>query len=364
MLYRRLNSATKVGFDIVIGNPPYVRKTQMDDKLKSTLEKKYFSAYKQYDIYLFFNELALILLKKNGVYSFIQPNKFLSAEYGFNLINLLKNNAIIKTIWNVSLNKVFEASVYPYVFIFQKKSFSTNFINDTINLLEFSEKLVGFNTSQDAKSLMAKIRMKSIQLKTIADKIKRGVANTKIEFNIQGKYSGIKSTILELSYFLPNTNTIFDYLSENEEKRKIEEFSKNMILLPRTVQKIRAIYKSNNQHVLDRVYYFECANEKFEDKFILAILNSKVTTFYYDQIYGSTKIGGGYIDLKGSQIENLMIPNIATMQQQPIIVLVNQILSTKSANPIADISELEKQIDRLVYNLYKLTDEEIAIIEK
>ena len=40
-------------------------------------------------------------------------------------------------------------------------------------------------------------------------------------------------------------------------------------------------------------------------------------TFYYEQIYGSTKIGGGYIDLKGTQIENLPIPNIPLNQQQP-----------------------------------------------
>jgi type II restriction/modification system DNA methylase subunit YeeA len=58
----------------------------------------------------------------------------------------------------------------------------------------------------------------------------------------------------------------------------------------------------------------------------------------------------------------IKIPNISISEQQPIIDLVNKILSLKSTNPQADTKALEKQIDRLVYGLYGLTEEEIAVI--
>ena len=57
-------------------------------------------------------------------------------------------------------------------------------------------------------------------------------------------------------------------------------------------------------------------------------------------------------------------PKVTPEQQQPIIDLVNTILEAKSQDSKADTTELEKQIDQLVYILYDLTDEEIALIEQ
>jgi adenine-specific DNA-methyltransferase len=57
------------------------------------------------------------------------------------------------------------------------------------------------------------------------------------------------------------------------------------------------------------------------------------------------------------------IPIKKSTDQQPFITLVDQILSAKAQNSKADTSQLEKKIDELVYKLYELTDEEIAIIE-
>lgn len=50
-------------------------------------------------------------------------------------------------------------------------------------------------------------------------------------------------------------------------------------------------------------------------------------------------------------------------QQQPIIELVDKILEAKCSNPTADTSALERKIDRLVYELYGLTEEEVKVVE-
>lgn len=61
--------------------------------------------------------------------------------------------------------------------------------------------------------------------------------------------------------------------------------------------------------------------------------------------------------------EQLPIKKIPSIEQQPFIKLVDQILTLKKSNPQADTSALEREIDAMVYALYGLTDEEIAIVE-
>ena len=60
---------------------------------------------------------------------------------------------------------------------------------------------------------------------------------------------------------------------------------------------------------------------------------------------------------------NIPIPKLLNDKQKPIINLVDKIITTKKANPEADTSALENEIDQLVYELYDITDEEIKIIE-
>ena len=62
-------------------------------------------------------------------------------------------------------------------------------------------------------------------------------------------------------------------------------------------------------------------------------------------------------------LRKLPIPQIALDGQQPFITLVDQILSLKESDPQADTSALEDEIDRMVYERYGLTEEEIQIME-
>lgn len=74
----------------------------------------------------------------------------------------------------------------------------------------------------------------------------------------------------------------------------------------------------------------------------------------------------GSIQMQAPQIRKSLIPKWDNVynNQQPIIRLVDRVLTIKNQAPSADTSALESEIDRLVYQLYGLTDEEIAIIEK
>ena len=95
--------------------------------------------------------------------------------------------------------------------------------------------------------------------------------------------------------------------------------------------------------------------------YLLAALNSKLLDWYFRLI--GVERDGGYYEYKPMFIERLPIPQIATTKQRPFIRLVDRILQAKTADPAADTTAEEAEIDRLVYALYGLTEAEVAAVE-
>jgi hypothetical protein len=93
--------------------------------------------------------------------------------------------------------------------------------------------------------------------------------------------------------------------------------------------------------------------------YLLAILNSSVNKFFFPQICPT--IQGGFMRFKSIYVEQIPIPT--TNKPEEIEGLVKKILLIKQKDPKADVSKLERQIDELVYQLYGLTPEEIAVVE-
>lgn len=111
-----------------------------------------------------------------------------------------------------------------------------------------------------------------------------------------------------------------------------------------------------------KVYGFiKKESSNFDYKFLLAVMNSKVTWFYMTNV--SAVFRGGYYVYAPIYINNFSIPNLTIEKQKPLISLVNKILDIKSQNYSESTQTLETQIDQMVYELYGLTHEEIEIIE-
>jgi hypothetical protein len=88
----------------------------------------------------------------------------------------------------------------------------------------------------------------------------------------------------------------------------------------------------------------------------LGILNSHLINIWYKNFDTD-------LEIKLVSVKSIPVREISQEQQQPIISLVDQILTAKKSNPKADTSELEKEIDNLVYKLYQLTYDEVKIID-
>ncbi|EJB38842.1 class I SAM-dependent DNA methyltransferase [Helicobacter pylori] len=99
-----------LGFDCIIGNPPYIRQEHIKD-LKPLLEKQYQDFYNSSsDIYTYFFALALNLLKEKGFNAFITSNKYARAKYGTKLRELLLKKTTIVSYMELNALKVFESA--------------------------------------------------------------------------------------------------------------------------------------------------------------------------------------------------------------------------------------------------------------
>jgi Alw26I/Eco31I/Esp3I family type II restriction m6 adenine DNA methyltransferase len=111
------------------------------------------------------------------------------------------------------------------------------------------------------------------------------------------------------------------------------------------------------------VNYILINNPRVSDRYLLALLNSRLLNWFF-------KVFSTNSNVNGYEVDNLPIPDISVVRQKPYIDLVDKILAiTKDSdyleNPTkqAKVKEYERQIDQLVYQLYGLTDEEIKIVE-
>jgi len=423
-----------VGFDVVIGNPPYFSLSKVKEQSEYFSRANYVTYSKGADIFCLFYELGGNILKPLGFLTYITSNSWLRAIYG----ELLKKYFIEKlqpiALINIEDVQIFEeATVESNIITLQKTVYSKLFqvvnlskdysIGDSLNeyFNEYSFEFIPPSTSewfignQTIGTLKSKIENGARLLKDFNIRINFGLKtgfneafiideNKKTELIkadkknaeiikpiIRGrdlkKYSyafeniylinshnGIKSiglkrieteteypTIYEhLKSFSPkveNRSDMGDHWSNLRNCAYLEDFEKDKIIWGEISDKPKFAF--DNEKYFAEATTFLMTGEKL--KFLLAILNSKVSEWYFNLI--GTTTGMGTNRWKKYKIELLPIKIASQVQEKEIEILVNQILAIKKQNPLAHTTDLENQIDQLVYQLYNLTEEEISIIE-
>ncbi|PHS41097.1 MAG: restriction endonuclease subunit M [Sulfurovum sp.] len=127
------------GFDVVIGNPPYVRQELLSSEMKSYFKTKYTTHHNSADLYIFFVERGYNLLRKNGKFSFIFPNKWLKAKYGKPLRKWLKSKHLNEIVDFGDLQIFQGATTYPLIMTLNNQEVSETFDFLKLETMDFGD---------------------------------------------------------------------------------------------------------------------------------------------------------------------------------------------------------------------------------
>jgi hypothetical protein len=186
------------GFDIVIGNPPYVRQEQIKE-LKPGFKQHYQCFTGTADLYVYFYERGIQLLKTGGVFSFITSNKWFRSGYGEKLRAWLKKNTRVRRLIDFGDAEIFDAIAYPCIAILSKQvppedsSFQALSWNLEWKVAEVRAHLSGDTFAMPQKDLSPEAwRLESGTRLRLIDRIK--AAGTPLGEYVKGRfYYGIKT---------------------------------------------------------------------------------------------------------------------------------------------------------------------------
>lgn len=357
------------GFDIVIGNPPYIRRTALPSSAKALYEDIFDSAVGQYDIYLLFIEMALKVLKDKGCLCYIHPLRFFNADYGVGARHFICENSNILKLLDVSQIEVFKtAMTYPCILLLQKESTHSDYAKfiRPENLKSFSSIRVSDFQSfplsyiyDDATNrfligdkklfdVIHRIESRSTQFSSFFN-VARGLANNKVSFS-DGIYEAYKS------------NNVKRYRIEGETRlvktAHPESFADEMIIMPRTVKFLQATLKPQNIICLDRIYYLQPINSMNTPnlKCVLGVFNSRIINFWFEFNYWSAKVSGNYFDLNGMQITSIPFPS-GEFDWDMFELHVQSVLDDPTNIPALN------EIDKMLLEYYGVSVDDIQLIK-
>ena len=413
------------GFDIVIGNPPYVQLQRDSGRLANLYAPQNYESFARTgDLYMLFYERGLQLCASGGGLMFITSNSWLRANYGANLRGVLARHNP-RLLINMGANVFDNVSVSVNILGVQNAPNRNELLaNDFVRTGEFppsgwhciapENKKAWTIVSASESELRAKIEAVGIMIKNWDVKIFRGIttgwndafvidAETKNRLCAEDSASAeiIKPTIrgrnigrysYQTDEWVIATSASLNLSIDNYPavKAHLQSFGRRLEQSGEPGCRAKSSYKwFETQRPF--AYYPEFQREKLmwpritkkgrfaydaeklypldtvwsmvgEDiQYLLAILNSRLVSWYMLGVAPNT--GDEVLMWLGTYVERIPIPQIPKAEQRPFIELAQKITAAKAANPAADTHEWETEIDHRVYKLYNLTKKEIAIIE-
>jgi hypothetical protein len=371
----------KKGFDVVIANPPYVNIFNIkNESFRNYLMKNYSVAKNKTDLYAFFVERGVEILKDKGKLAFIFSNSWLGTDSFSKFREFLIGKTKIEKLIKCPPGVFEEATVTVVIIILTKEIVTKN----AIELLEFDGNKfqeLNFKLSYDfikgqvsygfTFDKQLEIRIPYIKLSDVA-KFSLGIKTADDErFVLDSKKDKDSYRLLrgkDISKYFKKFNGKWIWYKPdlmNQRKgagpRKLEYFLRPKILIKDVAVEIQATLDIENYLTNDTVsILYEIKG--LDLKFILALLNSRLINKWFKMNFPAG------LHIKTNQLENIPVPK--KVDEKPFIVLVDKILAiTKDDDYLespakqAKVREYEKQIDQLVYKLYGLTPEEIKIVE-
>lgn len=354
------------GFDIVIGNPPYITMTKnnTDIDLLKIYINDFLSIKKCYskNIYTLFIEFGICnLLSHKGIMSYIIPEGFFKTRSYEDCVTLMNNKGDVLSYATFN-NYVFENAVTgSLIFFFRKDKQNIKTIH-----CNFDEKYNISIIQDEDSNLLNKITCNTKALQTIANLFKGMVVKDRqlVVYETQGNNPDIFLLGKSISKWIVKTPfyTNFDKLTIiGGTKKKSKHDVAPRIVIRRTGDTLCCSLITAPALTESTLYSCWSKDDAVDNKYLIGLLNSSLLDFYNKKRNITNQ--QGFPQILMTDLQELPIKIASKQQQQMISILVDNIISAKKQNPQADTSSLEHEIDFLVYDLYGLTPEEIAIVE-
>jgi hypothetical protein len=385
----------KNGFDVVIANPPYEEISNRKEKI--FFQRTYAEVLSgHYDLYIFFFKKAFNIVRKKGIITFITAHTYLHYPQFKNLRKWLYKKSHILEITS-RISGIFESAVVDNAIIL----IQAYAVNDN-DLSKFTQKKIKNNKLIDEEKLFLRryeFSSDNFDLETIKNRetLKKFLKNTELlgeitkssqGITVYAKVQGEKKNWLRKEKIDSNSKPIFrgreiqryfskwsgDYIQYGNWlwcPRNPKFFENEKLFFRQTADTLIGTYIREPIYCIDSVHsIINLPNLKnYSLKYILAILNSKMGNYLYELLIPET--GKVFAQVKLFFLRQIPIKKISISEQKPFIGFVNKILAiTKEDDYLANstkqakVKEYKRQIDKMVYKIYGLTDNEIKIVEE
>ena len=383
------------GFDIVIGNPPYF--VYQENHIGEIKELRSVKGYKiafggKLNAYKLFIANALnVLCRDNGIMCIICQNSLLADRQATNLRKYIFENAQFLSIDSFperdsKKKRVFESvkmSVcipiirkintmeYFHVYIWEDKNktsgLQTKFKYDEIRSMDSVDYAIPRLKAEITPIVIKIIKSRELSLKCIEGELNMTFHKKYFTNNLKNPIILKGAAIQRYYYTLQMSQGEIEYLDENnylkDNARSEKSVHHNYMRIAMQgmtgandkIRIVMALIPSGYYLANSCNYLF--APDGLDIYSLLGVLNSKLINWFF-RCFSTNSNVNGY------EIDNLPIPAITKEVQAKIKEKVCSIIQKKNLDNHTDTSDLESQIDQLIYQLYGLTGEEIAIIEK
>jgi len=386
----------KKGFDVVIGNPPYLIISK--DDYESKYSRYYDFQEGKPDLYRIFIEKAFSLLRNDGVSSFITPNTFLTIPSAGKIRSYLINQTTIFSIINYDQTVFESASVNSIVYLMQLREADEshairiidlvkNMCIETTEAIMVNQKKSNLNSKCEinifsdyiSDSMFAKVISKSIRLDEIESiKISLGLQpyhntiHTKDQIERRFLHAGTKVNInywpelggrsVKKYHIFPEGIKYLNFSADLYMKPSACFFEGERLILREILSESLIVGITCEKLLFNKsCYIIKSLNQTFCNKYLSTLLNSRLLGFFVRHIGDKAK-QTLFPRITMRTIKMLPILPIEQMSKKKLLSFVDQILSAKQSDPHADTTALERRIDELVFKLYDLTYEEVKVI--
>lgn len=388
----------KGGFDIVVGNPPYlflsgkgspVQKLRKEGKHEESIQlEKTLNQYAMLyptvskgcrDYYKWFYKLAINICRTNGVVAYITPDTYFNMPKYQDLRRELLSNTV-KILVDLGFSVFDTPTVSSSVIVLVKDSLccERTIVSDIKHVLNRCNRS---NLEKIIVEFKKVVHISNFEICAYKNKLTEEIYNTGTnttlnfylditegEHNIQIDHplsyqSNGSVPVLIDSEMKRNTFVRRGYVMSDLPYSTLH--SGERCLLRKTGDSIVAAIPENTDYAIahQNVYVVKSHSNFFSIKFWLGILNSKLLTFLYQNgLYGQK--GRTLAQFRIYALNALPIPrSVEDFDQAAIVSLIDKILISNKVGDKSETIRLESEIDQLVYTLYGLTEEEVKVVE-